>query len=158
MLWVKIRAIDWVGISNIERVRGGNFQDNTSTAVVCKMQEKQLIHWSSVIPTFLLAVQQVFAQVSLGREGHVAEATLCNGLLLVFVVAAHFTDVFLEVRESSKQTAALVTLERSQVIMAGSDMHGDCGVVPERHATPTQEKWLKHTDEHTLHRGMNLRY
>ena len=113
----------------------------------CSLQnaEKQLIHWSSVIPTFLLAVQQVFAQVSLGREGHVAEATLCNGLLLVFVIATHFTDVFLEVRKSSKQTAALLTLERSQVIMAGSDMHGDCGVVPERHATPTQEKRLKTT-------------
>ena len=83
----------------------------------------------------------MLAQVSLGREGHVAEATLCNGLLLVLVVAAHFTDVFLEVRESSKQTAALVTLERSQVIMAGPDMHGDCGVVPERHTTPKQVKY-----------------
>jgi len=78
----------------------------------------------------------VLAQVSLGREGHVAEATLCYGLLLVLVVTAHFTDVFLEVRESSKQAAALVTLERSQVIMAGPDMHGHSGVVPERHATP----------------------
>ena len=48
-----------------------------------------------MILTFLLADQQVLAQVSLGREGHVAEATLCNGLLLVLVVAAHFTDVFL---------------------------------------------------------------
>ena len=90
--------------------------------------------------TFLFAVQQVLAQVSLSREGHVAEATLCNGLLLVLVVTAHFTDMFLEVRESSKQTAALFTLERSQVIMASPDMHGHCGVVPERHATPRQVK------------------
>ena len=89
-----------------------------------------------MITTFLLAVQQVLAQVSLGREGHVAEATLCNGLLLVLVVAAHFADVFLEVGESSKQTAAFITLERSQVIMASPDMHGDCGVVPECHTTP----------------------
>jgi len=88
---------------------------------------------------FLLAVQQVFAQVSLSREGHVAEATLCNGLLLVLIVTAHFTDVFLKVRESSKQTAALITLERPQVIMASPDMHGDCGVVPERHATPVAD-------------------
>ena len=78
----------------------------------------------------------MLAQVSLGRKGHVAEATLCNGLLLVLVVAAHFTDVFFEVREASKQTAALVTLERSQVVMTSPDMHGDCGVVTERHATP----------------------
>ena len=34
--------------------------------------------------------------------------------------------------------------------MACPDMHGDCGVVPERHATPAQVKMIKkHTDEHT---------
>lgn len=88
----------------------------------------------------------MLAQISLGREGHVAEATLCNGLLLVLVVAAHFTDVFLEVRESSKQTATLLTLERSQMVMAGPDMHGDCGVVTESHATPRRVE--KNIGEH----------
>lgn len=86
--------------------------------------------------TFLFAVQQVLAQVSLGREGHVTESTLCYGLLLVLVIAAHFPDVFLEVRQSSEQAATLIALERSQVIMASPDMHGDSGVMTERHATP----------------------
>ena len=78
----------------------------------------------------------MLAQVSLGREGHIAEAALRYGLLLVLVIAAHFTDVFLEVRQSSEQAAALVTLERSQVVMASPDMHCDRGVMTESHATP----------------------
>jgi len=62
---------------------------------------------------FLFAVQQVLSQVSLGREGHITEATLSYGLLLVLVVAAHFADVLLEMREATEQAAALVTLERT---------------------------------------------
>lgn len=81
----------------------------------------------------------MLAQVSLGREGHVTETTLCYGLLLVLVIAAHFTDVFLEVRESTKQAAALVTLERTQMVVPSPDMHSDCGVMTERHATPGRE-------------------
>lgn len=81
----------------------------------------------------------MFSQVSLGWEGHITEATLSYGLLLVLVVATHFTDVLLEVREASKQVSALVTLERTQVVVFGPDVHSDCGVVTESHATPVHK-------------------
>jgi len=81
----------------------------------------------------------VLSQVSLGREGHITEATLSYGLLLVLVVAAHFADVLLEMREAPEQAAALITLERTQVIMPGPDVHGDSGVMTERHAAPTHK-------------------
>ena len=100
--------------------------------------------------TFLLTVQQVLAQVSLGREGHVTEAALRYGLLLVLVIAAHFADVFLEVGESPEQAAALITLKGSQVVVASPDMHGDCGVVTERHTTP-RGVGKTSTNEHRLY-------
>lgn len=78
----------------------------------------------------------MLAQISLGREGHFTEAALCYGLLLVLVFTAHFTNVFLQVRQSSEQVAAHVALERAEVVMAGPDVHGDRGVVTESHATP----------------------
>ena len=78
----------------------------------------------------------MLAQISLGREGHFTEAALCYWLLLVLVFTAHFTNVFLQVRQSSEQVAAHVALERAEVVMAGPDVHGDRGVVTESHATP----------------------
>ena len=100
----------------------------------------------------------MFAQVSLGREGYITEAALSYGLLLVLVVAAHLTDVFLEVREPSKQAAALVTLERSQVVMTGPDVHGHCGVMTKRHATPSVVKKTTHWLAPLAHRRVQPRY
>ena len=93
----------------------------------------------------------MLAQVSLGWEGHVTKATLCYGLLFVLVIAAHFTDVFLEVRESTKQAAALLTLERTQMVVPSPDMHGDCGVMTERHSTPGREGKTTTTSENRLY-------
>lgn len=56
---------------------------------------KDTIFVNKSFRTFLLAVQQVLAQISLGREGHFTEAALCYWLLLVLVFTAHFTNVFL---------------------------------------------------------------
>ena len=82
----------------------------------------------------------MFSQVALRGEGDLAEAALRDGFLAVLVVAAHLLDVLLEVRQPAERVAALVTLERAQVVMARAHVHGQGGVVTEGHAAPARRE------------------
>lgn len=82
----------------------------------------------------------MFSQISFGREVLFTEATLRNGTILVQLVSTHFAYVFAQMGETTKCVSTLITLEGSEVVMTGSYVHGQGGIMTECNTTSERKK------------------